>query len=444
VNTSKREAARQSAEARRKALAAQRQRSAQEAAEREAKVRLAFTRPPTDEALMVRKALAAPGFSDPLFSLVAPDGPAQVARPIQLDALLSRVADDAPKLLVDKTYIAAFYRASTLPWVRDLATWEPKGKGRDTLLRSLFEHLLARYKTPTFVWSAFFAHGADARLLTPIVGLVANGGSLHQAVKDGSLPVPLTRKMCHDLLQTPAGTGFIEAIRRVQVRELGGDPRLLRAWLGTGPGRALQAPVHESFWQTVLAFFAKNPMLDRTQVGPLVDFISYRRGQEHDFSMKGRSGLALLRGMHEWHAQMHNERVVRRHNPTMPELFKTSGLKPGRWDKSHRSPKGHHIHDLWYIEEILSSSELFKEGREMRHCVASYGGRITSGDTSIWRLHHEENEGAWKLLTIEVSNRSRQIVQARGVCNRQPTGHELAILTAWANMNLLTMSLGRW
>jgi hypothetical protein len=52
--------------------------------------------------------------------------------------------------------------------------------------------------------------------------------------------------------------------------------------------------------------------------------------------------------------------------------------------------------------------------------------------------------GRWALLTIEVRNEIRRIVQARGRFNRTATREEHAILMRWAGMNGLEPALGRW
>jgi hypothetical protein len=49
-----------------------------------------------------------------------------------------------------------------------------------------------------------------------------------------------------------------------------------------------------------------------------------------------------------------------------------------------------------------------------------------------------------KLITIEVRNSARKIVQARGKYNRQTTSEEFKYITKWANENGLQIQLGFW
>ena len=83
----------------------------------------------------------------------------------------------------------------------------------------------------------------------------------------------------------------------------------------------------------------------------------------------------------------------------------------------------------------------------MAHCVFSYHGRIAEGYTSIWSLTMEDGQGEtgnWALLTIEVHNNTRDIVQVRGRFNRAPTREEMLIVQRWAGENNLRISTSRW
>jgi PcfJ-like protein len=65
----------------------------------------------------------------------------------------------------------------------------------------------------------------------------------------------------------------------------------------------------------------------------------------------------------------------------------------------------------------------------MGHCVGSYARSCASGRVSIWTLKvidalcREE-----RLLTLEVTNHGRQIVQARRKYNKMPDPKELSYL----------------
>jgi hypothetical protein len=238
--------------------------------------------------------------------------------------------------------------------------------------------------------------------------------------------------------QRKAGIGYLA--RRIQVKTAGGTPRLFQVWADTRPGQALGTRDEEVFWASVIDWFSKHPMFDPTQVGPMVDYIVYRRNPnpqdpyDRNFSMKGRSPMAMLRGMQEWHNELAKVRQVKG-TPFLP-----SGFKEFEWT---RSSKG--VQTIWRIKEILTSKELLTEGRVMRHCVGSYSYRIESKTMSIWSLSAEQS---WapeeKVCTIEVSNVNRSIVQARGKFNKMIETEPFQVMQRWASENALSINLGRW
>ena len=353
-----------------------------------------------------------------------------------LRQLLGIVGERAPRLL-DAGMLRALQLVAEAAWVRPPATWQPQGKSEDSLFCGLADHVLARYRVPPFVWSAFADE--DAPILARVVTHVAAGGSLYQAVRSGLMPVPLTRAMCHALLSSPGEARFLDVVRKVQVKAAGGDSRLFRAWIATRAGRRLHAQDDEAFWQTVLAWFCANPVLPLAQVAPLVDYLSHRRTETPGFCMKGRSAPALLRGMVDWHRQLGRTEVG------LDRVFKPSGLQPMDIDRSRPARWGNPgVLEVWYVREVLDARTLADEGRAMGHCVYSYGRAIDEGQCAIWTLTLRNDTGHWRRLTIEVRLSTRQIVQARGRFNAKAEPRDVLVLEAWATRNKLTASLGRW
>jgi hypothetical protein len=330
----------------------------------------------------------------------------------------------APRLL-DREYKPFVSELAKMVQRRDIKDWTPKGKGKQTLFISLCEHLLAKYPMPKFLWSGFWE--PDAEKLRPVIERISKGDSLAKMCQTDEFPLPLTKKQCHAFLNTSSEWSFMTALRRVQVISHGGDSRLLKAWMQRDIGQRLHNSVDEQFWESVLAWFCKNPMLDLNQMGPLIDYITYRRREDQEFSMKGRGVMAMLRAMNDWHGELTRRRQHEEHN------YNPSGFKTGRWDVTKREQ-----YQIWRIEEILTSKELYAEGRAHNHCVASYSASIRTGNISIWSLSCN-NE---KLITVEVRNTSLRIVQARGKYNRQATAEEFKYIIKWAGENNLQVQLG--
>ncbi len=350
-------------------------------------------------------------------------------RNAKAEQLMLTVAREAPRL-IDPDYVGAMYWLGRLPWQASPCGWNKSGKGRDTVFRGLAEHLIARYEVPQFLYNAFFEE--DAETLTPVVAELAAGGSLFRACEAGMLPLSLTRRMCHLVLQSPRQTPLLSAVRAAQLRVAGVPPRLLSAWMMVGSGRRLQSPEDEAFWWTFVRWLAANPGLDPGELAPLCDYIGHLREADASFRMKGRSMAALLRGMHHWHAQLARVRV------SVDRSFEASGWSADVYDRSRRDRDGNHKTAIWRMEEILSATALAQEGRRMRHCVYSYASGIEAGHCSIWSLTLDEGLGATRHLTVEV-NRHGQIVQARGRLNRAATSQEHQILMLWAGENGLEL-----
>jgi hypothetical protein len=89
------------------------------------------------------------------------------------------------------------------------------------------------------------------------------------------------------------------------------------------------------------------------------------------------------------------------------------------------------------MTEILSTSALMEEGRNMRHCVFMYSSSILSGRSSIWSLRCD----GVRSLTVRVSVKERAVVEARGKCNRRATPAEKNKVIRWAQMNGLSVSI---
>jgi len=352
--------------------------------------------------------------------------------------LATLVSERAPKIADRRE--ALWYLANT-PWLRPLGEWKPEGKAAETQFRSLVNHLIVKYPMPPFLFQVFTGERGRFNRVTLVENhvwfffRVAQGESPHKLItspfsQNGTLGVPLTKRMTHLFMQAPAKMTLVEAARRAQVEVFGGDHRLCRTILGTRLGQRLMP--NEGFWMTVIQWFCNHSMVDPVQVGPLIDYIFYLRGEDADFSMKGRSPLALMRGMERWHNALAHIKKLK------GKEFEPSGFVPGEWVKKRRMGNGNFITDIWTMKEILTSKDLAKEGREMKHCVYSYGRSIESGRVSIWSLQQNEE----RCLTVEVVNQQRAVTQARGRLNRKPTPTEAAYLQRWADRNEL--AVGRY
>jgi hypothetical protein len=93
---------------------------------------------------------------------------------------------------------------------------------------------------------------------------------------------------------------------------------------------------------------------------------------------------------------------------------------------------------LWHFRQIKTGDDLFREGQRMHHCVASYKGRCTNGQLSIWSVTSEYPVGVpHRGVTIELLA-DGTIMQCRGFANRLPQPNERTMVERWAREHALT------
>jgi hypothetical protein len=115
-------------------------------------------------------------------------------------------------------------------------------------------------------------------------------------------------------------------------------------------------------------------------------------------------------------ARRYDDRI-RKSRPKINETWKPT-MHPWNWSQGETN---------WSIEELTTTSQLLEEGRALHHCVATYDLRCLAGECAILSLRKDGKP----CLTIEFDLSDRQIVQAKGACNRQATRQEEAVMERW-------------
>lgn len=339
--------------------------------------------------------------------------------------------------LPGNTYIEALalIAAHSPSWQRPIGDWNPRSHNSGRQFASLLRHLFVTYDdVPAFFDSVWFSGqtkpAAEKRNWYLFVGRGQN-------IRNCQLPIKLTKKMAHHFMRAPNDATIEQALRWGQIMGLGGDERLARAVFGT---RLTEDFSHDSFWSTVLRWFVAHPMLDRSHVGPIVDYLHNERfvrqtlyvapghredlaPPQPDLTMKGRTPEAMIRRVHEWHRTLASDNLhqVRQWQPHGIEEF----------EFVEGSERGDNLR-IWTIRELLSSKALIAEGRQLRHCVATYASSCARGRCSIWTVEVESTDGRSKLLTIEVRKGVQLICQIRGKGNRPANEKEKRIIRRWA------------
>jgi hypothetical protein len=336
--------------------------------------------------------------------------------------LMNEVLLKAPRI-AEEDFWPAYHILAGIAWLRPVEEWKPKGKSTTTILCSLIDHLVVEYRVPDFLYSVFAVNAiksSNGRALAHFFRYVAQGGSPYNYLRSAFLPIVMTRRMCHEFMHSPKDLDFFQAVRRAQAVVLGGNNGLVNAICKSRLARGFT--YNERFWVSVIKWFCETPALDTDQIGAVIDFISARRRADAGFSMKGRTARSIVRAMEAWHRELARTRKV------VKMVFTQSGIPEGRWKFQGKTREGVTVPIIWEIKEILTSEELADEGGRMCHCVYSYANSVKEGLVSIWSLRCQGE----RLLTVEVRNQSREIVQARGKHNRRATPTELNRLKRWA------------
>ncbi|MBX9692958.1 MAG: PcfJ domain-containing protein, partial [Cyanobacteria bacterium] len=330
-------------------------------------------------------------------------------------------------------------------WIRQLNDWRPRSYNPEKQFRSLAQHLLAKFEVPMFMDQAWTkANQTHQEWFKHVAG----GKNISTA---RGFPKSMTKRAAHFFMQAPPQYSITDAIRYGQILSLGGDRRLCDVVIETRLGQTLE---HDDFWLTVLRFFVRNPMLDPLWIGPIIDYIHYRRFEpileagedglleerpplQPDFSISGRSVAALLRMVQVWHGELANaEDSELRWAPSGISGFNLeANSEADLFDILRRPTQAGEpidINNHWRIRELLSSAELIAEGKNLRHCVASYARSCHQGQCSIWTLELQSELFRERRVTIEVNPKTRHIRQVRGLKNRYATDEEKRVIKLWS------------
>lgn len=322
-------------------------------------------------------------------------------------------------------------------YIRQPSDWKCRSYNVERQFSALARHLFAKYKVPEFmdeVWKRSNRYRQEW-----FINIGQGQNIRHQQ----GLPIPLTKRMAHEMMQAPSDLTVDQAIRWGQVISMGGTSRCARAILGTIMGfqtnRHMYTSFHcDDFWVTVIRFFVANPMLDVVHYAPIVDYINNQRFATPDpyegvilrpaqpnFCMTGRTPDSLLAQVDAWHKN----------------ISKANRGQYCRWDPCGirgievvDGPAGNRT--TWRIVELLDTTMLHAEGQAMGHCVGSYASSCVTRRSAIYSMT-KNNE---RRLTIDVSPSENKIVEVRSKGNKWPTEIDMCIVSDWAHKEGLQVS----
>ena len=300
-------------------------------------------------------------------------------------------------------------------WINDPDLWKaPEGLFPKPKILDLVRFLFVKYDMPLFFDKVWLTNTPEFEKFQRWYVNVAKGENLR--FQEG-LPIPLTKKMAHYTMLAPSGYSVYQAIRYGQILAMGGSDVVMFGINGTPLAEIFH---NDDFWTTVIRFFIDNPFLEPLKYREIYDFIyaqKYRGGEaapQPNFSMENREPNALLRQVERWHEEINARYGGYGYRPPTPKTWNSCGLN-GYEDET------------FTIKEILTSEDLWEEGREMRHCVGSYVDSCASGACAVFSL----KDGDKRLATIQVDLKSKTVTQARKSCNAKLDDTDKRLIGVW-------------
>lgn len=323
-------------------------------------------------------------------------------------------------------------------WIRSFSNWKPNSHNKRKQFSHLLRHLFGQYEVPAFMDNVWFRNDPGSYRYRDWYVNLTRGESLRKQKSK----ILVTRKIAHYFGTAPSEYSVEDALWWGIVLSLGGNERTAIEFNAAKPSQPYD---NQEFWKSFIRYIIANPLIDKSQIGPIVDFINFQKFDDHEtyendaivtnpppqpnFSLNKRNPNTLLRLVREWHvntSRIKFDDFIR---------FDLSAIKP------YEPAKRKAAEASYSIRQITNNFELYKEGEVLGHCVGSYVPSCRNNHCTIWSLMRHEADKNMKLITIEVDG-ANEIVEARGKFNRYPSKTEIAIIQKWALQEELRIS--RW
>jgi len=314
-------------------------------------------------------------------------------------------------------------------WQRSPSTWN-KDSGTH-----LVDHLFVLHDVPRCLHAEFlrpFPQYRGGRLyqqLEPVTYLrfkwlcwfiiLGQGGSLRRAAR--LLDWKVASKLQRHLWDAPPDATPAVACIFAEVKRLGGSDVEFRRICRSGgfildPTEQSESESHRRFWQNTVRWLTthRDDITDEESESILSWAMhEYTEGQRlggRPFTWKGRRVRTVLERSIEYSRQLER--------PWSQYQWQAHG-----WNWTlEEEPQS-----TWSFVELTSGEELFREGQAMHHCVAGYAARCASGHSAIVSVLHN----GMRRITVEINPKTRQVVQARGPCNRPAQPEERRAISLW-------------
>ena len=323
---------------------------------------------------------------------------------------LKKAIDDIPDKLLCWTCIMLPY------WVNT-----PHNLPKETTGKELITHLLCRYKVADcLIYNLLHTNEFNFRNFITFF-ILGQGGSIYNLGAKFELAFP--KGYLHYLNEVPEKTSIPDVFMYTYVRSLGGTDLDFNK-LKTNPFYQYTPNLYWPFCkfkeETIEWVIAHSEKLTDNDYQNILEWATHiytgrysQYTQEEIVKLKFWSGRSLAN-------------VIQRskdYKQSLRESLSNINWTSKQWDWEHINNKG----ERFVIKELLSSYEMYMEGKKMKHCVSLYWKKCKRGTSAIFSLTNENK----KCLTIEVDPKSKCIIQARGKQNRSATKKEWELLNLW-------------
>lgn len=324
-------------------------------------------------------------------------------------------------------------------FVREPVEWKSQSYNLERQIISFIKHVYCKYPVPSFMFEIFFNNNknvypvyanvnnirnqirqnhsfVDERKYFDWFLTIAGGGSFAKKTKG-----TLTKKEAHIFLNAPKNNTIKENLWYARCKAEGLNETMTMACIKRFFNDH-NVTFGTEFWNDFIRLLKREEKrANLAIVSDVVDFLRSKHRENPQWSLKGRTLQSLIKHSNYWHRLMQMKRFG-------DQNLRWSGIDIPDWSwKEHKKSK-----TVWRVTQLLSSKELFAEGRKMRHCVASYGYRCVDGMSFIFTLTSglEGFQQDEKHCTIEI-NKNKKLIQARSRLNGSVKNIASNVLLKW-------------
>ncbi|MFK7774536.1 MAG: PcfJ domain-containing protein, partial [Saprospiraceae bacterium] len=319
---------------------------------------------------------------------------------------------------------------------RSLESWKmPKSKNDSVIFKSLFCHLLIAYKIPNavddtieqFIRFYLTIESKEVEIMFHVI----KGKGIHKFPR---LKLEMNSKMNFLLNHAPPHFNLPKSMWWAKIKSMGASNSIAAKLVDNF---YIQIETEWDEWYDDLIFFINRfPDISKNDLKNILDFIIAQKKNGIDiyvkdceeeawvpalfpeFKFKGRTVTSVLKYVEKWRTYVQLAKEAGAGGE-----FKISSIQSMRIKQGKR---------LIRIRQIINLKNLALEGNKMNHCVASYAGECLSGTSSIWSMNEILTIGKMKrLITIEVQEKTKKILQASGNSNRGLHEMEKRWLKKW-------------